>query len=94
VPAPGAGWFGPSCAFLRRPGAPAACRLIRFHLWRRVRRLVPVTYKTILDSYCWRRTVRSIYSANRVDGDKARWMLGHAAKNVDAKNHLGTGCHS
>ena len=46
------------------------------------------TDKTILDSYCWRPTARSQLSASEVDGDRARLVLGHSARDADTKNYL------
>ena len=40
------------------------------------------------DFYCWRRTVRTILANRKIDPDRARFIIGHAAKDVDARDYL------
>jgi hypothetical protein len=44
--------------------------------------------RVIRDFYCWRRTVRSALLDAKVDPDRARYIVGHAPKDIDAKHYL------
>jgi hypothetical protein len=43
--------------------------------------------RIIRDFYCWRRTIRTILLNNKVDPDRARYIVGHSAQDVDAEHY-------
>lgn len=43
--------------------------------------------RVIRDFYSWRRTVRTILLDANVDPDRARYIVGHAAQDIDAKHY-------